>query len=340
MKFIPLLLPRLLPLVAVFLSPAMPMSAQVAAATVVPAPASVAPLAPTLGDLEQLRQYYMDHGYLDIDIPANAVEITPGQGQLTYVVHLHEGRQYQVGAVSVSGNTQMMSEALIRDSVLKPGSVFSPLTEAREADRLRQLYRAAGYIATVVEANRQKDPETGLVNVDFKITEAAPSVAVSGTNTPAASSATAGAPARNPAALIPSSVIDITKLRVQPNAVGSRRDVFNGPTTTLDNFESHISTVNVGQSSHLPHTHGNEELLVIKEGTMEVTINGKAQLAPAGSIVFYASNDLHGLRNAGDVPATYFVFNWRTAKTPATIPPAAASASAPPAASAAAPAKP
>jgi mannose-6-phosphate isomerase-like protein (cupin superfamily) len=274
-------------------------------------------LAPTLGDLDQLRQYYIDHGYLDIDIPANAVEITPGNGQLTYVVHLREGRQYKVGAISVSGNTQIATDALIKEGVLQSGSVFSPLTETREADRLRQLFRAAGYPQTMVQAVRKANPQTGLVDVDFKISETAP----------------AATPARNAAVLIPSSVIDISKLRVQPNAVGSRRDVFNGPTTTLDNFESHITTVNVGQSSHMPHTHGNEELLVVKEGTMEVTINGKTQIAPAGSIIFYAANDLHGLRNGGDVPATYFVFNWRTAKTPATIPAAVTPAAPPPPAS-------
>jgi quercetin dioxygenase-like cupin family protein len=58
-------------------------------------------------------------------------------------------------------------------------------------------------------------------------------------------------------------------------------------------------------------------MILIKEGTLEVTINGETQRASAGSIFFYASNDLHGMRNVGLTPATYYVFRFVTAKTPA-----------------------
>jgi quercetin dioxygenase-like cupin family protein len=43
---------------------------------------------------------------------------------------------------------------------------------------------------------------------------------------------------------------------------------------------------------------------------IEATINGVAQLAPAGSVIFFAADDLHGMRNAGNVPASYFVLRW------------------------------
>jgi len=38
--------------------------------------------------------------------------------------------------------------------------------------------------------------------------------------------------------------------------------------------------------------------------------NGVTKRAGAGSIIFQASNDLHGLRNAGQTPATYYVIKW------------------------------
>jgi XRE family transcriptional regulator, regulator of sulfur utilization len=118
-----------------------------------------------------------------------------------------------------------------------------------------------------------------------------------------------------------SMVIDTNALPVETTAFGLHRSVFNGPTQTLNNFESHITTVNPGQQAHAPHTHGNEEMLIVKDGTLDVTIKGRTYTAGPGAIIFYESNDLHGTHNSGTVPVTYYVFSWVTDKTPATIPP-------------------
>ena len=47
--------------------------------------------------------------------------------------------------------------------------------------------------------------------------------------------------------------------------------------------------------------------MLVKEGTLDVTISGKTISAGPGSVIYIASNDLHGLKNAGTVPAQYFV---------------------------------
>ena len=101
----------------------------------------------------------------------------------------------------------------------------------------------------------------------------------------------------------------------KPNAIGVRRDVVDLPTATIARFECHITTLNPGMASHPPHRHPQEEFIIIKEGTLDVIINGKAQRAGPGSLLFYASNDLHNVQNVGDKPATYFVFNLTTAAT-------------------------
>jgi len=113
-----------------------------------------------------------------------------------------------------------------------------------------------------------------------------------------------------------SAVIDWAKLAVKPTKTGERRELFDAPTLTLNNFEGHVTTIRPGEMPHPPHRHPDEEMILIKEGTLEVTINGETQRAGAGSIFFYASNDLHGMRNVGSTPATYYVFRFVTAKTP------------------------
>lgn len=105
--------------------------------------------------------------------------------------------------------------------------------------------------------------------------------------------------------------------RETPN--GARRDVVNRPTATLVKFQSHITTLNPGRVSHPPHQHALEELIFLKEGRLEVTINGQTFPASPGSVLFYASNDFHNVRNVGTTPATYIVVNFGTAAT-ATVP--------------------
>jgi quercetin dioxygenase-like cupin family protein len=126
----------------------------------------------------------------------------------------------------------------------------------------------------------------------------------------------AAAPA--PAAAKPkigSTVWDWDKLVVLPRANGQRRDIADNPTANLATFECHITTLNVGQSSHAPHTHPQEELIFIKEGKVEAHLNGQTTVVGPGSIFFFATNDAHSARNVGDTPATYWVVNLATPAT-------------------------
>ena len=57
-------------------------------------------------------------------------------------------------------------------------------------------------------------------------------------------------------------------------------------------------------------------MLVIKEDTREAMINEQPHRAGAGSVLFFASGDLHGVKNIGETRATYLVFRFLTATTP------------------------
>ena len=96
----------------------------------------------------------------------------------------------------------------------------------------------------------------------------------------------------------------------QPTEQGGRRGVFAAPTATLDELEYHTTTLKPGGSPHPPHTHKNEEILLIKSGTVEAYVNGEWKTAPEGSLLFFASMVPHTVRNTSSKPATYFVLNW------------------------------
>lgn len=118
-----------------------------------------------------------------------------------------------------------------------------------------------------------------------------------------------------------SSVFDWSQRTVQQTKTGERREFFNGPTATLANCRCHVTTLNPGVEAHAAHRHPDEEIVIVQSGTVEVTINGVATRCGAGSVLFFASNDLHHLRNVGDTQASYHVFRIVTAATPP--PPAA-----------------
>lgn len=123
-----------------------------------------------------------------------------------------------------------------------------------------------------------------------------------------ASVVAAEAPAKPP--LQGSAVFDWAAIPVRETPVGSARQFLKAPTATLDELEIHVTTLKPGQTSHPPHQHVNEELIILKEGTVETLSKGEWKRVEAGSVIFNASNDLHGLRNVGTGTATYHVINW------------------------------
>jgi quercetin dioxygenase-like cupin family protein len=132
-----------------------------------------------------------------------------------------------------------------------------------------------------------------------------------------ATALTAGALAlANQEPVMGSSVFDWNSIPAKPTEVGSVRSFFKARTATLDELEMHVTTLEPGKTSHAPHRHPNEELIIVKQGTVEALSNGEWKRAGPGSVIFNASNQLHGLRNVGSDEAIYHVINWKSAAAP------------------------
>lgn len=109
-----------------------------------------------------------------------------------------------------------------------------------------------------------------------------------------------------------STVVDWDSLRFRASPVGLYCAVFDAPTPAFEKFELHVTTLKPGMASHTPHHHPWEEMLLVKEGQLEVSINGRKEQAGPGALIFIASNDAHNMTNVGDSPATYYVINFVT----------------------------
>src|SRR5581483_8471978 len=122
--------------------------------------------------------------------------------------------------------------------------------------------------------------------------------------------------AKTSADRLASGVYDWEKMAVTPNAKGVRRAVFDGATATVDKIHCHITTLNPGEKSGEPSKHLQEEVIIVKEGTVEANWDGKSETGGPGSFIFFAAGATTFLRNAGSTPCTYTVFYYYTPQTP------------------------
>jgi outer membrane protein insertion porin family len=91
-------------------------------------------------DLELLRAYYQNRGYLDFNIDSTQVSITPDRKDIYITVNLIEGEKYTVSEVQLSGQLLLPREEMEKLVQIKAGEVFSreKLTASTKAiaDRL------------------------------------------------------------------------------------------------------------------------------------------------------------------------------------------------------------
>lgn len=117
---------------------------------------------------------------------------------------------------------------------------------------------------------------------------------------------------RTAAPVMTSTVFHWNEMKAEPTEAGQVRRVFRSQTGTLDELECHITTLEPGQKSHPPHTHANEEVLIIRDGNVEFFFKGEWHPATVGDVIFLTGTDPHGVRNAGTTPATYHVVAWQS----------------------------
>ena len=106
---------------------------------------------------------------------------------------------------------------------------------------------------------------------------------------------------------MPSAVFPFEKLPVRTPNGAQIRDVLKGKLATGESLEVHETTLPPGGMPHPPHHHVHSEMWLVREGTVELTINGTSSRFGPGSVGFVHSNDEHGIKNVGTTPATYFV---------------------------------
>src|SRR3984893_9145977 len=112
------------------------------------------------GDLETLRSYYTNRGYLEFAVDSTQVSITPDKEEIYITINITEGPRYTVSDVRIAGELLLPEAELLRLIQIKPGDVYSreKLTQSGKAisDRLGSDGYAFANVNAVPEVDKTK----------------------------------------------------------------------------------------------------------------------------------------------------------------------------------------
>ncbi|MGH9742529.1 MAG: cupin domain-containing protein [Candidatus Acidiferrum sp.] len=106
---------------------------------------------------------------------------------------------------------------------------------------------------------------------------------------------------------MPSAMYPFEKLPVHKSNDAVSRHVLKGKLATGEAVEVHETTLPPGGAPHPAHHHIHSEMWLIREGPVDITVNGTSYQLGPGGVGFVRSNDEHGIRNTGETTANYFV---------------------------------
>lgn len=120
-------------------------------------------------------------------------------------------------------------------------------------------------------------------------------------------SALTSAAAAEPKTRLPSKAYRFEDLTVSGGGPMRSRAILTGESHSGVLLDLHETELAAGQAPHAPHHHVHEEILLVREGHVEISMSGGKTVLGPGSVAYIASNEEHGWRNAGSTPAQYFV---------------------------------
>ncbi len=119
------------------------------------------------GDLERLRSYYLDRGYINMDISSTQVSITPDKKHVYITVNVEEGEKYSVRDVKLSGDLKVPEEDVRALLLVKEGQVFSRKIMTTTSELITRRLGNEGYTFANVNGVPEAHDEDNTVSITF-----------------------------------------------------------------------------------------------------------------------------------------------------------------------------
>ncbi len=126
--------------------------------------------------------------------------------------------------------------------------------------------------------------------------------------------------ARERADQVQSGTIALDQVKMEPyqdgpTLVGHAGLYLAGDTAASRKFVTGRFVIEPKQTPHAPHTHPEEEVMIIETGTGEIFVDGKTTQVGPGSVMYTGPQVSHGIVNTGDEPLTFYFIKWEAAAT-------------------------
>lgn len=121
------------------------------------------------GDLERLRSYYLDRGYINMDISSTQVSITPDKKHVYVTVNVDEGQKYKVREVKLSGDLKVPKEEVEKLLLVQKGQVFSRKIMTTTSELITRRLGNEGYTFANVNGVPEAHDDDHTVSITFMV---------------------------------------------------------------------------------------------------------------------------------------------------------------------------
>lgn len=121
------------------------------------------------GDLEALRSFYLDRGFINFEITSTQVSISPDRNDIYITIVVDEGEVFRISDIRLAGELPVPSSEIFPLIHLRRGEVFSRRAVAESAERISELLGSAGYAFANVNTVPELDAENQQVAISFFI---------------------------------------------------------------------------------------------------------------------------------------------------------------------------
>lgn len=111
------------------------------------------------GDIETIRSFYLNRGYIEMQVESTQVSITPDKKDIYVTININEGEKYTVSEIKLEGEMLEREEELRSLVELKPGQVYSGEKLADSIRRISERMGNFGYAFANVNANPEFNPD-------------------------------------------------------------------------------------------------------------------------------------------------------------------------------------
>ncbi len=108
--------------------------------------------------------------------------------------------------------------------------------------------------------------------------------------------------------------VDMVNFTDKGELVGKNGVYVSGDTPASTKFVAGRFVLQPGKSPHAPHTHPEEEVMIIESGHGEILCDGKSTKIGPGSVMYTTPNAQHGITNTGDEPIVFYYVKWEGRK--------------------------